>query len=87
MSVEFIIGLLFILILFKLFKYEVVLRNSFIFFGLLIYYIVFGFVICGIFVVFFEVCKNILFLIIKIDVMGRGIEVISGLNVFFVMLF
>ena len=47
----------------------------------------FGLVICGIFVAFPEVRKNISFLIIKTDAMGRGTEVTSGLNVLFVMLF
>ncbi len=59
MSVEFIIGSLFILILSKLFKHEVVSRNSFTLSGSSIYYIVFGLVICGIFVAFPEVRKNI----------------------------
>ncbi len=58
MSVEFIIGSLFILILFKLFKHEVVSRNSFTLSGSSIYYIVFGLVICGIFVAFPEVRKT-----------------------------
>ncbi|MEW7518172.1 type 8 capsular polysaccharide synthesis protein Cap8I [Staphylococcus aureus] len=87
MSVEFIIGSLFILILSKLFKHEVVSRNSFTLSGSSIYYIVFGLVICGIFVAFPEVRKNISFLIIKTDAMGRGTEATSGLNVLFVMLF
>ncbi|GKS24450.1 hypothetical protein SASK087_16930 [Staphylococcus argenteus] len=89
MCVEFIIGSLFILILSRtrLFKQKVVTRNNFKLSGSPIYYILFSLVIFGIFLVSPGVRKNISFLIIKTDAMGRGTETASSLNVLFVMLF
>ena len=81
MSVEFIIGSLFILILSKLFKHEVISRSSFYTFWFINLLHCVWSCYLWIFVAFPEVRKNISFLIIKTDAMGRGTEVTSGLNV------